>query len=451
MEDSIYYESTEEQQESYSLDFILFLLLNAVLFVRPGDLIEEIKELPIYNGLILACIVLSLSRLLRSVAPREILADSITACVLGLLAAVVVSHLSHFFLWGARSSGYEFFKIVVYYLVLLSVLDTRARLERFLKWLVLFNCCLVALALLQFHEIIEIPSLTAFAQKQIDPTTGELSVIPRLCGTGMFNDPNDLCLILDVSFLIALYWLVQAPSYFGKLLWLGLLGVFAYAIVQTQSRGGVIALGIGLLIVLRWNLGWGKSLPIFIALTPLAAVILARRSTAMTMTEDTAQARVQLWSEGLGLFRQNPWFGIGAEQYEEQVGMVAHNSFIHFFTELGLFGGALFLGAFLFALWSFRNANLDAWRVERPRDRLAIWLMALVGCYACGILMLSRTFVPPTYMVLGLAAAYFRLPDAVNYRPLLHFTARKAAALVPVSCAFLGCAYLYVRLVVRWD
>src|SRR5438105_11107289 len=94
----------DEEPHPYSLDFICFLLLNAVLFVRPGELIEEIKEVSFYNYLILLCIGLSLSRLLQSAAPRAILRDSISACVVGLLGAVVVSHLAHSFLWGARNS-----------------------------------------------------------------------------------------------------------------------------------------------------------------------------------------------------------------------------------------------------------------------------------------------------------------------------------------------------------
>ena len=189
------------------------------------------------------------------------------------------------------------------------------------------------------------------------------------------------------------------------------MGLFGYAIVLTQSHGGIIALSVGLLIVLRWNLGWLKSLPIFVALSPLAAILLAKRATSLTMTEDTALARVQLWSEGFALFKQNPIFGIGADQYEEQVGMVAHNSFIHCFTELGLVGGAVPRRVPVRAR-SLRRTNLDAWKEARPRDRLAIWLMAMLGCYACGILTLSRPYVPPTYLLLGLAAAYFRLPGS---------------------------------------
>src|SRR5205814_4986082 len=110
-EAAVWYE--DEEPHPYSLDFICFLLLNAVLFVRPGELVEEIKEVSFYNYLILLCIGLSLSRLIQNVSPRALLGDSISACVIGLLGAVVVSHLAHFFIWGARTSGYEFFKIVV--------------------------------------------------------------------------------------------------------------------------------------------------------------------------------------------------------------------------------------------------------------------------------------------------------------------------------------------------
>ena len=100
MQDAVLHDEAEPS-EQYSLDFLCFLLLNAVLFVRPGELMEEIKDVSIYNYLILLCIGLSLSRLLQNVSPRTILRDSITACVVGLLGAVVVSHLAHFFVWGS--------------------------------------------------------------------------------------------------------------------------------------------------------------------------------------------------------------------------------------------------------------------------------------------------------------------------------------------------------------
>ena len=59
---------------------------------------------------------------------------------------------------------------------------------------------------------------------------------------------------------------------------------------------------------------------------------------------------MQLWYAGLVEMKRFPLFGIGAGMYPDFVdGRVAHNSFVHAFVELGIFGGVIFLGAFWFA------------------------------------------------------------------------------------------------------
>ena len=72
--------------------------------------------------------------------------------------------------------------------------------------------------------------------------------------------------------------------------------------------------------------------------------------TSISSDEGTGQARIQLWSDGLDIFRYSPVIGIGMDNYRQFSNHVAHQSFIHCFTELGLIGGTLFLGAFFLAL-----------------------------------------------------------------------------------------------------
>ena len=82
---------------------------------------------------------------------------------------------------------------------------------------------------------------------------------------------------------------------------------------------------------------------------PIMFILFGGRQTNINMGgDDTMQERVQLWSEGLDLFREAPVFGIGYREYAEQVGQVAHNSFVHCYAELGFFGGTIFLAAFAF-------------------------------------------------------------------------------------------------------
>lgn len=444
---------TEAAEHDYvdKAAYFFFILLNATLFIRPAEIVEGWAELPIYNYVMVGCLFFSYPVILRKLRVEELLRAPTTLCLVGVLLMVVVSHLAHLFTWGARYFGIEYLKVLLYYLVLVSVIDSADRLRGFLRWLVLFNAAVSVLALLQYYEVIDIAALTAFAQKQIDPNTGELYVIPRLRGTGMFNDPNDLCLTLDVAFLAALYFFFDPDVPGGQLFWLPLLGLFGYSIVLTQSRGGMLALLVGLGAFSRVRFGWARTLPLVAAMVPLFALFLAQRNTALTISEDTAQDRLQLWSIGLTLFRQQPLFGIGAGQYEEQVGMVAHNSFVHCFTELGVVGGALFLGAFLAAGLPLYRLNRDPAPLADPQlDRLKPYLLAMLVAYTAGILTLSRSYNPTTYLVLGLVTAYLGLESEPETRPAFRFDAAFVRRLAVVSVCFLVGIYVYVRLFVRW-
>src|SRR5437588_11123200 len=98
--------------------------------------------------------------------------------------------------------------------------------------------------------------------------------------------------------------------------------------------------------------------------------------------------------------------GIGAHEYANEIGLVAHNSYIHAYVELGLFGGTLFLATWVWAArWS---------RAVRPGPAMARvrpFTAAMLAAYAAGIFTLSRCYIEPTYLVLGVVSSYCRLAD----------------------------------------
>ena len=77
----------------------------------------------------------------------------------------------------------------------------------------------------------------------------------RLQGPGIFRDPNDLCVLLDVGILAGLYWLFKPKLGMFRWLWLLPLGAMGYALLMTGSRGGMLALLVGLLIFFRSRFG----------------------------------------------------------------------------------------------------------------------------------------------------------------------------------------------------
>src|SRR5258708_2835414 len=78
--------------------FVVFLALNAVLFVRPAEVFEELLAVEIYRYLLLLALVAGLPAVLEKLTARQLELQPITLCVLALLPAVLLSLLSHLYL-----------------------------------------------------------------------------------------------------------------------------------------------------------------------------------------------------------------------------------------------------------------------------------------------------------------------------------------------------------------
>jgi O-antigen ligase len=166
--------------------------------------------------------------------------------------------------------------------------------------------------------------------------------------------------------------------------------------------------------------------------------------------EDTAQARILAWRDGLELFKGSPLFGIGTGQYVEEVGLVAHNSFVHCFTELGALGGMLFTGAFFLSAWHLHRVGSAGRDILDPEVlRLRPYLLAGLLAYIFGMLSLSRDYIVPTYMMLGMASAYVGMPAVAGRVALPGMTPRLVAILAGISLLTLASLFIFVRFFAR--
>src|SRR5687768_16167067 len=173
------------------MNFALFILLNAILLIRPEELLPDIAGLRLYLIVIVLCIATTLPGLLAQLSAPALAQRPITVCALGLLVAMTVSQLAHGRFGVVDEDVPEFLKVLLYFLLLMAIVNTPRRLIALLAWLVVFVCVLATLGLLQYHEMIDIEALKPIEQKQYDAETGEVTSFPRLCSTGIYNDPND--------------------------------------------------------------------------------------------------------------------------------------------------------------------------------------------------------------------------------------------------------------------
>jgi putative inorganic carbon (HCO3(-)) transporter len=395
------------------MDFAFFLLLTGLLFIRPADFNPELDGVPFYLIVAVVCLLLDVPRLVRLLSPRALAAQPATVCVLGVFAAAVGSHIARMALGEAFDTATEFSRVIAYYLLLITLLDTPLRLRRFLFWLLACILVLTSLAVLQYHGFIHIASFAEISERTFDPETGKFIAIRRLRGTGIFNDPNDISLLLLVGMSIALFWLAnRRVGILYRILGLFPFGLFAYAFALTKSRGGFLALLAAVVTLFWYRYGRTRALLVSGLCLPVLLFLFAGRQTSYDLEdrESSGQARISLWSEGLEMFKENPILGIGYKQYAEEARQVAHNSYLHAYTELGVLGGTIFCGIVLILALSLRRVA-RARRAIRDPDlrRLQPFFMAAAIGYAVGLFSLSRCYVESTYLVFGLAVVYVRL------------------------------------------
>src|SRR5262249_14091276 len=152
------------------------------------------------------------------------------------------------------------------YLLLVSVINTPLRLRRFLFWLTVFCAAMTLLAVLRYHGIVELkrpeppPSFDprdadrkkttddAFVKDTVwDPVTRQEIEIVRLRGTGIFQDPNDICLALCIALPLSLFWLTDPRLGAARVLWVAPIFLFLWALYHTHSRGGLLGFMAGML------------------------------------------------------------------------------------------------------------------------------------------------------------------------------------------------------------
>jgi hypothetical protein len=400
------------------MNFVLFLILNVVLLVRPEELFPEIAGLRLYLIAILFCTLTSLPRLAAVLAPDSLRERPVAVCVLLFFAATVTSLC----VVGRTNEalfefGPEFAKVILYYFLLLAVVDSPLRFRVFVGTLVLLIGALTAVALAQHHGVTHFPNISPAMQRETDPITGEETWIPRLVSSGIFNDPNDLCLMLGLGMWSCLHLAATTGGGpLARLGWLLPIPLYVYALLETHSRGGLLGVLAGGAGYLYARYGGRRGLPLAVAAGVAAVAVIGGRQGSIG-GGGTAHERLMLWASGLGTLFGNPSLlptGLGEGWFVDDCGFVAHNSFVQAYVEQGLFGGGTFLAAFALAarLTDRLGRGLLApdWAEQARPFALAVLAGYAVGCYS-----LTRNFVIPTYLTLGLVSV--PLDQAAPYLP----------------------------------
>jgi O-antigen ligase len=275
-------------------------------------------------------------------------------------------------------------------------------------------------------------------------TAGGEGEIARLSST--LGDANELAALLAGGAILGFGLALSASSRTEAWAWAGCACACLLGIAGTVSRGGLIALAVGLLV---WVLIAGRDRRRAAAI--LAAVVVTggafatfaasdayteRFETLVTGSEVSASGegtgRADIWRVGSEVLRDNPVAGVGLGNYVAVVPSyldesplvrrtdlilvdtkVAHSTPLHVAVELGVIGLLAFLAVVVLALAAAARATRLLVREGMAREATVVRasVAALIAVLAA-LAFISGQFERSLWILVGLAAA--SLPAAIE-------------------------------------
>ncbi len=362
------------------------------LYIRPQEFLPGFVGLPVMLMIGGATFVVMLinhammkKTLAMTKAPQNIL-------MLLLLAAIVMSHLSHLYLHAAIDSGRAFLSTVVMYLLIANLALSERNLKITLYLMTILTVFMALQGIKQYYTGVGI--------------AGQTLIEGRIRGIGIFSDPNDLALTFLIVLPFAFFTLIDSRNLMVKTTAVIAMAVLVYALYLTNSRGGFLSFGmlVFLLFVRRFGL-----IPGLAAGAAMFFVMFAfgpSRMSELSPEEASAYGRIEAWGRGLEMLRANPLFGVGQGRFMDFHFRTAHNSFVLCASELGLFGFYSWLTLLLISMKNMFFVSREA-RANGMRENAVIAdsiFFAFVG-FLTAAFFLSRTYNDLLYVLVGLSAA----------------------------------------------
>jgi len=434
--------------------FCLLLFVSAI-YVRPGELVGSEAGIPFVEILALVSAVVAMLAYLRE--PRPWISVPHDRFILGFWLAIVVSNLASGWMGGALKGFVEFFKIAFYYFLMRFAVREPRHLRGLLLLLIGLNLFQAAYGLLQLQTGHGLGGL-------------ELHRDGRIRSLGIFNDPNDLALALVMAVPLLLTGIVDHDVPRGRrLLGLTALVPILLAIQYTVSRGALVGLAVIVVVFSAQRFGLVRGGPVaslglvLLLLTwgpgravepddegpqPLLSASLEDTTTGLEQfspEENSSRGRVEAWSEGLTMLTSHPLFGVGYSRFTDYNELVAHNSFIHTFAELGLLGA--FFGVGL-VYWYFKGL-----RQRTDEASLRRWASALtlsgIGFFTMAS-FLSRQYDFVLYTLLGLGACHAAIAQSLDPDRRLVTTRRDLRNILLLMAGAIVAIKLVVRVLTMW-
>jgi len=329
-----------------------------------------------------------------------------------LCPTILLSALTNQWFGGGLISVQQYLLVAILPFILLTNFIKSNEQQKTIMWLCIFSAVIMI-----SNGVSQINSEDGFGW-----AGSSLSEGTRITYIGVLNDPNDLgsffVLVLPFTFFFSKY----GKNIFSRLSSKVSSLLILYGIFLTNSRGALLATitMFGMYFYLRY--GKLKSFFLGLIFSPIVFLIMSNFRKIDT-NEESASGRVDAWYEGIEMFKENPFLGVGMGGFTEHHHLTAHNSFILVIAELGSIGYGLWFCFYtlsfymLYSAFSYYNDLLREGKFSAlDNEELSASLLinntlfySFIG-YSTSIFFLSRSYNFFTYFICALTlSSYLRI------------------------------------------
>jgi putative inorganic carbon (hco3(-)) transporter len=328
--------------------FLGLLTYCFVLFIRPADWIPAVMGWPIEAVVVSVTLVLGLSKYMSRTAPHRNGLGIMAALLAGWVAVIFLSNAVHGNVDEAYGFARDFAKRGIVLIMFWVVLDSTTKLRWFAVILVM------TIALLGWQGIDMVANGVGWAGQP-------MYWGGRIRWVGMWDGANVLSLVFVTSIPFVLELLFGPWPIIARLLAAGAGALIMTGMGYAASRGAGLALLVVLVLYFGKRLGKTGILIAPVLIVGLLAVAPGRfthlGTTDGSDDAESSMERIDMWAQGLEMFKYNPVFGIGKGQYAGYTGsLIAHNAFVQNLGETGFVGVMIWLTLIYYPIKRIRAA-----------------------------------------------------------------------------------------------
>src|SRR2546426_36467 len=184
--------------------FVSLVLYLAAIYIRPGEIVSGWEAVPFVQIITGIASVVAVLTLLLS--PRRLPFLPQDKCVVAFYAVAIISNLTWGWFYGAYFAMYQLSSVVFCYFLIRLAVRTDRQLKAIVSVILLLTLFQALNGIIQYQTGIGLGNVSVLQARASD-TSSEADNFQgpaRIRGTGIFNDPNDLALLLVVAVPFAL-------------------------------------------------------------------------------------------------------------------------------------------------------------------------------------------------------------------------------------------------------